>query len=89
MKVLKQKIKNPIIVLDNHRFDKPAIGKIEFIDSFDTSKIDWDKMCFGAGYIPKKIDKDGNITDVELLEISLIECLQIKEKDGDYQTRKE
>lgn len=67
-------MKNLVIsVLDDHNFGKPPIGKITF-KNFDTSKVDWDKKCFGAGYIPKEIDEDGNITKAELLEISLIDC---------------
>jgi len=63
-----------IPIFDNHNVSKKSIGKIKFLKDFNPNKINWDKKCFGAGYIPKKIDKDGNILEAELLEISLIDC---------------
>jgi len=64
----------PIMVFKNHDYSKLPIGKIEFNKTFNPEKIDWDKYCFGAGYIPKEVDENGNITKCDLLEISLIKC---------------
>lgn len=68
---------NNFIVLNDHNFNE-LIGKIVFIKRFDPTRVDWDKYCFGAGYIPKETDKDGNVTKVELLEISLVKCPETK-----------
>ena len=68
-------------ILNNHDMSKSAIGKMELFETFDWNKVNWDKYCFGAGYIPLKMNEEGETTKAELIEISLIPCPKTKDKN--------
>jgi len=66
--------KRLFIVLDNHRVDKPPIGKIVFHKDFDINKINWSKYHLEPGWVGDKHKSK------ELIELSLVKDLKAIEE---------
>jgi len=60
----------PIFI--NHKNNVSPMGKIEFIDKRYEQLLASEDWTLGAGYIPKYVDENGETTEAELLEISII-----------------